>query len=160
MIDVKNKIKNRRDLKLLSVLILLIGGIYLFFQLIVFNIDSSKAHIYYGSSSTPIVTIDFLNRSVTKNYIQEVPSNYESIYPIIDLEKSEITLLGFYSINNIRQELVIKYDFDQKSIQVIEEESPFNICSKEGVSTGKPIICLPNRVRIEFESKSDDDFII
>jgi hypothetical protein len=122
--------------------------------------ESSKAHIFYGSSSEPIVTIDFENRIVTKNYTQEVPIGYDPIYPIIDLDKQEITLLGFYSINGVRQILVVKYDFEQKSVEIIEEQSPYNICSKEGVSTGKPIVCLPNRIRIEFESKSDDDFIV
>jgi hypothetical protein len=160
MMDIKNKTKNKRDILLLSILIVLVGGIYLFFQLFVFNMDSSKAHIFYGSSSEPIVTIDFENRIVTKNYTQDVPSEYDSIYPIIDLDKKEITLLGFYSINGVRQILIVKYDFDQKSVEIIEEQSPYNICSKEGVSTGKPIVCLPNRIRIEFESKSDDDFIV
>lgn len=160
MLDVKNKTKNKRDILLLAILVLLVGGIYLVFQLFVFNAESSKAHVFYGSSNEPIVTIDFENRVVTKNYTQDVPSEYDPIYPIIDLERNEITLLGFYSINNVRQILVIRYDFNQKSVEIVEEQSPYNICSKEGVSTGKPIVCLPNRIRIEFESKSDDDFII
>ncbi len=160
MIDLKNQSKTRRDVVLLIALFLLIGGIYLVFQTWVFGGEAAKAHVYYGGSNQPIVTIDFIRRTVTKNYKQEVPQGYSQDYPMIDLDQKTITLLGFYSINQVRQPVVIQYDFDKKSVVVIEEKSPFNICSREGESTGKPIICLPNRVRIEFEAKSEDDFIV
>jgi hypothetical protein len=160
MIDLKSRSKNRRDYILLIVLFFLIGGVYFVFQSFFFGGEAQKAHIFYGSSNQPIVSIDFVKRTVTKNYSQSVPDGYDDIYPIIDLTHQKIVLLGFYSINQIRQEVVISYDFDKKSVIVIEEKSPFNICSREGESTGKPIICLPNRIRIEFEVKTEDDFII
>ena len=60
----------------------------------------------------------------------------------------------------LRQIVVIQYDFGFKTVQIIEEQSPNNICSREGVSYGKPLICLPNRVRVEFETNDDSDFTI
>jgi hypothetical protein len=65
-------------------------------------------------------------------------------------------LLGDYTVNGIRQIVVIKYDFNKRSVQIIEEQSPNNICSREGESTGWPLICLPNRIRVEFVTDQGD----
>jgi hypothetical protein len=152
-------IQRKRDILLASLLFVFLGAIYLAFRLFAFQDDASVAHVYYGASSDPIVTIDFVNGQVIKNYDQDVPSTYDNIYPIIDEEENTITVLGDYTINGVRQIVVIRYDFGKRSVQIIQEESPNNICSREGESTGWPLICLPNRVRIEF-GNNDEDFII
>lgn len=152
-------IQRKRDILLASLLFIVLGGIYLVFRLFAFQEDASVAYVYYGASSDPIVTIDFVNREIIKNYDQEVPSSYDDIYPMIDEEENTITVLGDYTINGVRQIVVIKYDYGKRSVQIIQEESPNNICSREGESTGWPLICLPNRVRIEF-GNNDEDFII
>lgn len=152
-------IQRKRDILLASLLFILLGAIYLAFRLFAFQEDASVAYVYYGSSSEPIVIIDFVNGEVIKNYDQEVPSTYEDIYPIINEDENTITVLGDYTINGIRQIVVIYYDFGKRSVQIIQEESPNNICSREGESTGWPLICLPNRVRVEF-GNNEEDFII
>ncbi|MCR3906082.1 MAG: NusG domain II-containing protein [Tenericutes bacterium] len=157
--NVKNKTQSKRDILLVSLLFVLMGGIFIAFRLLAFSDDASLAHVYYGSSNEPIVTIDFINYRTIKNYNQSVPDGYDSIYPIINEQEYTITILGDYTVNGIRQEVVIKYDYGRKSVQVIEEQSPNNICSREGESTGWPLICLPNRVRIEFET-NDEDFTV
>jgi len=100
---------------------------------------------------------------VIRNYTQNVPDGYNQNYPIIDEEAQTITLLGDYELNGIRQIVVIKYEFgtanSKPSVEIIQEQSPNNICSREGVSTGKPLICLPNRIRVEFDS-SEVDFTV
>jgi len=68
-------------------------------------------------------------------------------------------LLGDYKINGERQIVVIRYDYGRKSVEIIQEQSPNNICSREGESTGWPLICLPNRIRVEFET-NDEDFTV
>jgi hypothetical protein len=129
------------------------------FRLLAFNTDATQAYVYYGDLSNPIVTIDFAYNNgegrVIKNYDQEVPIGYDN-FPIIDEENHTITLLGDYEINNIRQIVVIKYDFEKKSVRIIQEQSPNNICSREGESTGWPLICLPNRIRVEFDTNEED----
>jgi len=158
----KNKQTNR-DI-VLSILLFIIAGIaYVFIQILSTESDATKAHIYYGNLSTPIVTIDFAHNNgegrIIVNYNQEVRSQYGN-YPIISEEKQTITLLGDYEIEGIRQIVVIKYDYTKKSVEIIEEQSPNNICSREGESRGKPLICLPNRIRVEFETSEDVDFTI
>lgn len=152
---------NQRDILLIAILLLVVGGLFLFFQ--VFNApkDASYAHVYYGKTSEPLATIDFLKNKVVINGKQEVSSEYNQNYPLLDEGKRTITLLGDYEINGIKQIIVIEYDFGKKTVQIIEEQSPNHICSKEGVSNGKPLICLPNRVRVEFESDDNgSDFTV
>ena len=155
--------KNKRDLILVSILIVIVGGLYIAFRLFMFTDDATLAQVYYGTSPDPIVTIDFVNYRVIRNYIQDTPEGYDQNYPIIDEEAQTITLLGDYEINGIRQIVVIKYEFgtanSKPSVEIIQEQSPNNICSREGVSTGKPLICLPNRIRVEFDS-SEVDFTV
>lgn len=157
--NVRSKTQNKRDILLVSLLFVIMGGVFVAFRLFAFSEDASLAHVYYGSSNEPIVTIDFINYRTIKNYDQSVPSGYDSIYPIINEQEYTITILGDYAINGIRQEVVIKYDYGRKSVQIIEEKSPNNICSREGESTGWPLICLPNRIRVEFET-NDEDFTV
>jgi hypothetical protein len=156
----KKTINNQRDIFLIIFLLIIVGGLFLYFQVFRTTKDASYAHIYYGTSSEPLVTIDFIKNEVNLIEAQNVPSTYAQNYPIIDETQKTITLLGDYEINGIRQVVIITYDFGNKTVQVIEEQSPNNICSKEGVSNGKPLICLPNRVRVEFEVDNESDFTV
>jgi hypothetical protein len=155
----KKSIQTKRDLLLITLLFIILGGIYIAFRLFAFNTEASIANVYYGASSDPIVVIDFANNKVIKMYDQDTPEVGNLVYPIIDENQRTITLLGDYTVGGIRQVVVIKYDFGRRSVQVIKESSPNNICSREGESTGWPLICLPNRVRIEFET-TDEDFTV
>lgn len=158
---IKNK-QTKRDIILIISLLILMGVVFVWFNLRLKNQEVSEAHVYYGNIAEPIVTIDFSYNNgegrIIKNFNQEVPEEY-GVFPIIDLKEQTITLLGDYVLNGKRQEVVIKYNFAEKSVQIIREQSPNNICSREGKSTGKPLICLPNRIRVEFKS-TDEDFII
>jgi hypothetical protein len=157
---IKKTTKNQRDIFLIVFLLIIVGGFFLYFQVLRTTEDASYAHIYYGTSNEPLVTIDFTKNEVVLIENQIVPSTYNQSYPIIDEAQKTITLLGDYEVNGIRQVVIITYDFGSKTVQVIEEQSPNNICSKEGVSNGKPLICLPNRIRVEFEVDSESDFTV
>ena len=151
--------KTKRDLYLIVGLFVILGGIFIYFQFFKTQQEASRAHIYYGSTSDPIVTIDFQKQQVTANHVQSVPNQYDNVYPLIDENQHTVTLLGDYEINGVRQIVVITYDFGLRTVQITEEQSPNNICSREGASNGKPLICLPNRVRVEFETNAEFDFI-
>jgi hypothetical protein len=152
--------QTKRDLILTLLLLIILGGIFIVYRSFAFIDDAARAHIYYGVSSEPMVTIDFIDREIIVHQNQNVPPPYENIYPIINKEQQTITLLGDFTIGGVRQIVVIQYDFDRKSVTIIEEQSPNNICSREGESTGWPLICLPNRIRVEFEQAGEDDFIV
>ena len=151
---------NKRDILLITILLLIVGGLFLYIQVFQQTDEANYAHVYYGSSDQPLVTIDFQKSEVIRHEEQEIPNDYSENYPIIDESNRTITLLGDYEVSGIRQIVVIQYDFGFKTVQIIEEQSPNNICSREGVSYGKPLICLPNRVRVEFETNDDSDFTI
>lgn len=148
--------QKKRDIILVGLLFILLGGLFLAFRLLAFNDEAAQARVYYGTSNDPIVTIDFAKQTVTRHYDQNVPQDYPQDYPQINLDNQTITLLGDYTVNGTRQIVVIKYDFEKRSAQIIEEQSPNNICSREGESTGWPLICLPNRVRVEFVTDQGD----
>lgn len=151
---------NKRDILLITILLLIVGGLFLYIQVFQQTDEANYAHVYYGSSDQPLVTIDFQKLKVIRHEEQVVPNDYSGNYPLIDESSRTITLLGDYEVSGIRQIVVIQYDFGFKTVQIIEEQSPNNICSREGVSYGKPLICLPNRVRVEFETNDDSDFTI
>lgn len=148
--------QKKRDLILIGLLFILLGGAFLLFRILAFSEDASLAHVYYGTSSNPIVTIDFTKQTITRHYDQSLPEGISEDYPIIDEEQRTITLLGDYTIGGVRQIVVIRYDYGRRSVQIIEEQSPNNICSREGESTRFPLICLPNRIRVEFVTDQGD----
>lgn len=106
---------------------------------------------------TLVAEIDFENKKV--NLMDQ--ENNSVGYPKHDSTNNTITILGDYKIDGIRQEIVIKYNLEDRTMQVIEEESPNNTCLKQGVSNGKPISCIPNNVIIVFISSGTnyDDII-
>ena len=147
----------KRDMVLSIVLFVVLGSAFFLFRMFAFSQDAEIAQIYYGTSRDPIVTINFNTNQIIRHRDQEGIIDHDEVFPVIDEENHTITLLGDYQIGGIRQIVVIRYNFEKRSVQIIEEQSPNNICSREGESTGWPLICLPNRIRIEFSS-SDIDF--
>lgn len=155
------KMMQKRDMYLIGGLLIFFGALFILFNYVLFAGDAVTANIYYGIGD-PLVTVDFTSQEIIRHADQDVDSDI--LYPlIIDDENSEymqIIVLGDYEIDGIRQEVVIDVDFTQNRIRVASEESPLNVCSKQGWSTAVPLICLPNRVRVEFDAdQSDIDFI-
>ena len=62
----------------------------------------------------------------------------------------------YYYIQGNLGYVVILYDQTKQQIRIDQETSPYNICSKQGWSDTKPIICLPNYVTIEFNDTEAD----
>ncbi len=88
--------KTKRDLYLIIGLFVLLGGVFIYFQFFKTQQEASRAHIYYGSTSDPIVTIDFQKQQVIANYAQSVPNQYDNVYPLIDENQRTVTLFGAY----------------------------------------------------------------
>ena len=150
-------IKTKRDLFLGIGVLIFVLLTWLLLTLTLSNGTATSASVYYGSNREPIATIDFISNQVTIHYYQD--TNTETRYPYVDLSNQTMTLLGDYEIGGMKQEVVIKYDFDKQSVQIIEEASPYNVCSKQGEITSGALICLPNSVRVEFKN-AKEDFIL
>ena len=75
-------------------------------------------------------------------------------------EKEVVLAYGnYYFIKGKLGYVKIEYSPSKKKIRVVEETSPYNICSKQGYSDNAPIVCLPNLIYITF-SDSEVDFVI
>jgi hypothetical protein len=153
----KLTIKTKRDILLGVGVVILSLLIWLVLTLSLSGGTATSASVYYGSNREAIVSIDFVSNQVSIHYYQE--TNTDTRYPFVDLNSQTITLLGDYEVNGERQEVVIGYNFDDQSVQILEESSPYNVCSKQGVITSGALICLPNSVRVEFKN-AEEDFIL
>lgn len=150
-------LKTKRDLLLGLGILILVLLTWLILTLTLSNGTATSASVYYGSNKEAIVTIDFVSKQVSIHYYQE--TNTEIRYPYVNLSNQTITLLGDFEVNGIRQDVVIAYDFEKQSVQITEEMSPYNVCSKQGEITSGALICLPNRVSVEFKN-AEEDFIL
>jgi len=153
----------KRDIYMISILLVIFAILFFMFQYVWFAGDATYAYVYYGLGE-PIVSVDFANDEVVRNFDQILDDDIEINYPIIETDENSgytvITLLGDYKIDGVRQEVVIEVDFVQDRLRVFDEKSPLNVCSKQGWSTSVPLICLPNKVRVEFDSKTSEvDFV-
>lgn len=142
---------SKRDIIIIILLLIASLASYFIYQAVINNRDVSKANVFYHRDI--VVVIDFELEKV-ETISDQLSANE---YPKIDLINRTITLLGDYTIDGIRQEVVIEYSFERKSVQIIKEESPNNICSKLGESTGKPLICAPNGINVSFDFGEDLD---
>jgi hypothetical protein len=147
--------KTQRDVMLIMIVLLGVGMYFLLTTFVFKPEPATQANIYYGNNQQPIVTIDFINQSVRIHYNQEGLTNY----PFINKELNTITLLGDYEISGVRQEVIIGFDFLNQTVTILEEESPYNVCSNLGASSKQALICLPNAIRVEF-SNTNVDFIM
>ena len=75
----------------------------------------------------------------------------DKLIKTIDLNKD-----GEYTVDGFLGDVVI--EVKDKKVRVKKENSPRNICSKEGYISDntKPLICLPNKIIIKIASKDND----
>ena len=72
---------NKRDILLITILLLIVGGLFLYIQVFQQTDEANYAHVYYGSSDQPLVTIDFQKSEVIRHDEQEIPNDYSENYP-------------------------------------------------------------------------------
>ena len=96
-----------------------------------------------------VLTILIIN--TTKKEADTVLVYYEDkLIKTIDLNKD-----GEYTVDGFLGDVVI--EVKDKKVRVKKENSPRNICSKEGYISDntKPLICLPNKIIIKIASKDN-----
>ncbi|MGI6787401.1 MAG: FAD:protein FMN transferase [Acholeplasmataceae bacterium] len=148
-----SKLKLIRDLILFGVLAIVFGGIFLNYHF--WPRESAlKAEITYQQEA--YVEIDFQAKDIT--ILKEQVAGYPK--KIVGDEYLEVTLLGDYQVDGVKQEVVIFIDFDLNRIKVSEEKSPYNLCSRQGWASHGYIICLPNSVSINFYTGSLFDGVV
>ena len=103
--------------------------------------------------------VNFLNeyhlQSYTKSKIKL------GLYYKDDLVLSaDLSINNTYTVEGLLGNVVI--EVKDKKVRVVKENSPKNICSKEGYisDSTKPLICLPNKVVIKIVQSSDMDGVV
>lgn len=141
----KTKVK---DIILIVAIAIIAFSGFLIFRDAFKNTTYNRSFIYM--SKVKFVEVDFTNGKI-------IVHQTEGNYPIIDEEKQTITLLGKMQTDGNRYEIVVKYNFEKHSMQIIEEVSQKNICSNQGEQTAQSIICIPNGLTIIFSNSEEVD---
>lgn len=162
-----NKKQLLRDSLLIGIVVAVVAIIYLISLLN--RKPAEVATINYANQ--PLFSVDLSNGQLKSNTtvyeVDEMPELKEGklyINEVIDnrLEKGHgvIVFENYYVILGNLDYILIKYNPTNNTIKVVEETSPYNICSTQGESKGAPIVCLPNLVTITFTKSSELDVII
>ena len=96
-----------------------------------------------------ILIVILMNNSSSGNYAFVYYEN--KIIKKIDLSKNDI-----YKVDGYNGEVVI--EVKNHKIGVINETSPYHLCSKQGFvsSSLEPIVCLPNKIVIKIEEENTE----
>lgn len=102
-----------------------------------------------------IFLLIFVNFNKVENKVAKVYYENDLILEI-DLSKE----LDEYIVEGYNGK--VKIEAGNGKIRVIEEKSPYHICSKQGYidSSYQTIVCLPNKIIIEIESKDTVDAVV
>ncbi len=76
------------------------------------------------------------------------------------VKKIDLSIDKKYTVEGYNGKVVLLVK--NNKIRVLKETSPLHICSKQGYisSSGQSIICLPNKIIIEIDSKSKIDTVV
>lgn len=164
----KDKAQLKRDVILIGVFIIIVIGVALTFfftraigetaivkyeNTLLFEIDMQtgafKANSeVYAVEKEPVISekYDFL-------YIDGNPFRELKRGSGIVVYKNNYYILGRLGIVHI------EYNISNKMIRVVDETSPYNVCSTQGYSNNAPIVCLPNYVYITFSNSKVDEVL-
>lgn len=131
-----------RDIVIIVTILIIGGSGFFMFQNAFQKAKYGSSIVYYDGFEVAVV--NFETRKISLKDQVDAPG-----YPILDEENETITVLGFPQ-DGQRHEVIIKYNFERKSMQIIGEQSPNNVCSNLGERNSGSLVCLPNRVEIIF----------
>lgn len=101
-----------------------------------------------------VLTIIIINLNKSKGNTVEVYYEDDLVLSM-DLYTDNI-----YTVKGLLGDVVI--EVKDKKVRVVKENSPKNICSKEGYisDSTKPLICLPNKIVIKIVQDDDVDGVV
>lgn len=161
----KNKRQLIRDGLLIGIVVLIVGIIYVvslisqetgeiafvkYNNKTLFSVSLSDGEF---NAETPVFDVEFMPEiKEGKLYINGVVDERLQKGMGVIVYKSNYVILG-----NLDYVLI---EYKNNKIRVVEETSPYNICSNQGASNNAPIVCLPNLVTISFGKTDEVDVII
>lgn len=163
---VKNKPQLKRDLILIASLVLIVGIIFILYYSL--KDEPEAAIVSYESIVLFELSMDNGKyKQATETFNAEFLPEIKEDKLFIDNEEFTLLQEGYgvlkfennYFVKGKLGFVHIEYNKTTKKIRVVEETSPYNICSNQGYSNNAPIVCLPNYISIKF-SKSEVDEIL
>ena len=89
-------------------------------------------------------------------------NNNKSNYAIVYYDNEEVLKIDLsinksYSVKGFNGEVII--EVKDNKLRVKKEDSPLHICSKQGFVNKGSVVCLPNKIVINFETEELDAII-
>lgn len=161
--------KKKRDSLLIGTLLIVFGLLFI----VTSTLQKKGEFAYIKVKNQTLFSINLTDGTLKTDPLEvviistEVPRIEDNLIWINDYEFYELEMGSglvryqtgdetYYYIQGNLGYVVILYDQSKKQIKIDQETSPYNICSKQGWSDTKPIICLPNFVTIEFNDTEAD----
>lgn len=114
-------------------------------------VSMNKNDIILILTVTLITTLLFLVPTRNSNYAYVY---YEStLIKEISLDKDDK-----YIVQGYNGDVVI--EVKNKKIRVVDENSNNHLCSKQGFTNNIPIVCLPNKIIIDFKNNNNLDTVM
>ena len=114
-------------------------------------VSMNKNDIILIITITLITTLLFLVPTRNSNYAYVY---YEStLIKEISLDKDDK-----YIVQGYNGDVVI--EVKNKKIRVVDENSNNHLCSKQGFTNSIPIVCLPNKIVIDFKNNNNLDTVM
>ena len=73
------------------------------------------------------------------------------------LKKIDLSINDTYSVKGFNGEVII--EVNNNKLRVKKEDSPLHICSKQGFTNKGSIVCLPNKIVINFKNNELDAIV-
>ena len=91
-------------------------------------------------------------------FLNNDKSNYAFVYyDNKEVLKIDLNINDDYSVNGFNGEVII--EVKNNKLRVKKEDSPLHICSKQGWVNKGSIVCLPNKIVINFDSDELDTIV-
>lgn len=91
-------------------------------------------------------------------FMNDKKSNYALVYyDNKEILKIDLTINDSYSVKGFNGEVII--EVNKGKLRVKKEDSPLHICSKQGFTDKGSIVCLPNKIVINFETEELDAIV-
>lgn len=123
-------------------------------QMDLINMNKHDVKLIIGLFLISIIFI-FIIKNIDTNEKEAFVYYENKLILTIDLRVNKEYIVEGYNGNLI-------VEVKDNKIRVKEEESPLHLCSKQGFidSSFEPIVCLPNKIIIKLENKTDLDTIV
>jgi len=114
--------------------------------------------IYMNKSDIKLILIILIFSFLLLIFMNNKKNNYAFVYyDNKEILKIDLNINKDYSVNGFNGEVII--EVKDNKLRVKKEDSPQHICSKQGFVDKGSVVCLPNKIVINFETEELDAIV-